>query len=116
MSFQHMYPDASRECRFNVASGCSWLHLGATGRSWLQSVASGCSWLHLAAPGWSKLHLAASGFSMKNENADRGALFGLSLSSVWERKTLTGVHIWHGSNLALTPLKVNLSQVWERNH
>ena len=27
-------------------------------------------------------------------------LFGLGLTSVWERKTLTGVHIWDDPNLA----------------
>ena len=51
---------------------------------------------------------ASFGFSMGEENANRDAdlewfksghsTFGVSLGSVWQRKTLTGVHTWVGSN------------------
>ena len=49
---------------------------------------------------------------MDEENADRmhiwddlnlaAAILELSLRSVWERKTVTGVHIWNGPNLEST--------------
>ena len=63
---------------------------------------------------------------MREENADNDGYLiwhdldltltrlGLSLRSVWERKTLTGVCIGHDLNLAPTLSGLSLDSVWER--
>ena len=50
---------------------------------------------------WDDLNLAAS-------------IFELRLGSVWERKTLTGVHIWDDLNLVASIFRRSLGSVWMR--
>lgn len=96
------------------AFGCSWLHLATPGRSWSHLDAFECFWLLVTSFGLSWLVLAACGCFWLIWLRLVASLLGLSLESVWGRKTLIGVSIWNDLSLAATLLELSLSSVWER--